>query len=60
MKSSRNKRRLSLCCGRVRTDFEPNVAGLRMGLSGVTEQDVLRLQIAVHDPLVLQGPHGAG
>ena len=42
------------------TDFEANVARLRIGLAGVTQEDVLRFEIAVDDAFDLQGAHGAG
>ena len=40
------------------TDLEADVVGLRMSSSGVAQEDVLRLQIAVNDPFQLQSSHG--
>jgi hypothetical protein len=43
-----------------RTDFQANVIRLRVGLSCVAEQNVLRFQIAMNNALLLESSHGTG
>lgn len=42
------------------TDFQADLVRLRIGFPGVAQQNVLRLEVAVNDALLLQCPHRSG